>query len=427
MVHSKIKQYTLFLALLFIGALDLNAVTKTYVAGYNGLVSVVDAETNSFLYSFIPTSGEITAGNFESIALSPDALLAYFVDSTNTGIWILDTITDSVISFVLLEDWITAITPQQIVLLSNGLKAYISDPEASVVWVLNTQDLSVSYISDGAAKPYGLALNPTASKLYVSEFSFSADSIHIYQTMDDSPSTPSTIDGLLSIFIGINSLGIGYQPGTFFSESVLVFSTLTDTILTTIPNVGSSLRGLAFSNGGEKVYIANVITNSVVLIENNAISKVIPLDDSPWNVFVNPLNNQQIYCSLDNTETIKIIYQNAQIPSENFENNISSAIFVTFIVPTSPAAPRNLQGSVLKNKFAMQVDVIHKLKWERSLSPHVASYNVYRNGQLIANIQAEQTLSYDDHNRSSKKTDYYEVKAVSSLGDEGSSATVYVP
>jgi hypothetical protein len=427
MFTQKLQKFTLFLALLFLGAWDLHGITKTYVSGYNGLVSVVDADTNSFLYSFIPTSGEISAGNFESIVLSPDALKAYFVDSTNLGVWILDTTTDNVIAFVPLEDGISASTPGQIIILPNGLKAYISDSDSSVIWVLNTQDLSVSYISDGATKPYGLALDPTGSKLYASEFSFSTDSIHIYQTIDDSPSNPSTIDGLLAFFIDINSQGIGYQPGTFLSESVLVFSTLTDTILSTILNVGSSLRGLNFANGGEDVYIANTAAHTIVLLKNNAISELIPLDSAPWNIFVNPLNNQQIYITLDNTETIKVIFQNAQIPSENFENNISSATYIAFIVPTSPAAPRNLEGSVLKNKFVMQTDIIHKLKWERSLSPHVVSYNVYRNGQLIANIQAEQSLSYDDHNRSSKKTDCYEVKAVSSLGDEGSSATVYVP
>jgi hypothetical protein len=90
----------------------------------------------------------------------------------------------------------------------------------------------------------------------------------------------------------------------------------------------------------------------------------------------------------------------------------------------APTPPVSIDGRVCKNKFASQTDRIHIFAWEPSIDPLVVSYNIRRNGILIANIPAAGPFIYYDHNRCNKNTDTYAVSAVSSLGIESPSLTI---
>ncbi len=87
--------------------------------------------------------------------------------------------------------------------------------------------------------------------------------------------------------------------------------------------------------------------------------------------------------------------------------------------------PTNLSGDVLVNRLILQMDRIHRLTWQPSVSPEVTEYRIYRNGQVIKNIGAStRPLVYDDHNRSAKTADLYVVTSINSDGSESSGLSI---
>lgn len=94
------------------------------------------------------------------------------------------------------------------------------------------------------------------------------------------------------------------------------------------------------------------------------------------------------------------------------------------VFPPQPVT--NISGKVIKNRFLTETDIIHRLTWEASPSPNVTSYNIYRNGVLIAQVSAQDPLVYDDHNRSKRKVDTYTIVAISN-GIPSTSTTIRIP
>lgn len=91
-----------------------------------------------------------------------------------------------------------------------------------------------------------------------------------------------------------------------------------------------------------------------------------------------------------------------------------------------PQPVTNFKGKVIKNVFLTQTDIIHRLTWAASPSPDVTSYNIYRNGVLIAQVSAKNPFVYDDHNRSKRRVDTYTIVAMSN-GLSSTSTTIQVP
>lgn len=94
------------------------------------------------------------------------------------------------------------------------------------------------------------------------------------------------------------------------------------------------------------------------------------------------------------------------------------------LFPPQPVSYIN--GKVIKNRFLTQTDIIQRLTWTASPSPDVTSYNIYRNGVLIAQVSAQNPLIYYDHNRSKKGVDIYTIVAISN-GLASTSTTITVP
>ena len=77
--------------------------------------------------------------------------------------------------------------------------------------------------------------------------------------------------------------------------------------------------------------------------------------------------------------------------------------------------PSNLRGANGANRFINFVEYYTQLTWTQSASANIASYNVYRNGALIATLPAYAT-SYTAHNKPLTLTTY-SVGAVDAFGD----------
>ncbi len=86
-------------------------------------------------------------------------------------------------------------------------------------------------------------------------------------------------------------------------------------------------------------------------------------------------------------------------------------------------SPTNLSGEQLNNDFAVVSELYNQLRWQASPSIGVVGYNVYRNGALIATVNA---LEYQDHNRQKGVATSYSVSAVNDSGVQSSSVNVVI-
>lgn len=78
-----------------------------------------------------------------------------------------------------------------------------------------------------------------------------------------------------------------------------------------------------------------------------------------------------------------------------------------------PESAEDFSGKVIENRFLTQTEYSHHLTWSPSPSPTVTSYNLYRNGVLIAKIPAQNRLVFNDHNRPKNGVDRYTLIAIS--------------
>lgn len=393
---------TWLLALLL--PIGLHAFTKVYVTTAASEIAVINANTNTFINTFIPSSGDTTAADLQGVAISPDQTTAYVVDSTNKGLWIINTSNDSTTAFVSLPD---SNIPLQVAVIPDGSKVYVSDRSAASVFVMQTSDYSLSTISGGAVKPSGMAFNPSGTKLYVSDAAFGADRIYVYNTSDNTALT--TISGPRASFLAVNSLGVGYAPQAT-STAISTFNTATDTASSAISTTGNNLDGVAFTSDGTVAYVASNDDSTLKVITSGVQSASISLDQQPWQVAINPLDEEQIYCTTNGAPLV-VVYNGAQIAVPSIEAHVTSSYYLAYIV--LPFAPSSLQGEVINNDFILQTDIVHRLMWQASPSSTATGYLVSRNGTALASVTG---LSYNDHNRSPDVIDFYEVQTIDATG-----------
>lgn len=107
--------------------------------------------------------------------------------------------------------------------------------------------------------------------------------------------------------------------------------------------------------------------------------------------------------------------------SGTLENDTDSFVSATYslLFPSG-----TINGKVCKNRFATAAERVKIITWTAS-SPSAVSYNIRRNGKLIANVPASGPLEYKDRHRC-KKTDVYTVASVSASGAESDVLTVSI-
>lgn len=93
--------------------------------------------------------------------------------------------------------------------------------------------------------------------------------------------------------------------------------------------------------------------------------------------------------------------------------------------PTAPAPPASISGSGFYNKFLTQQVWVNQLNWTPSTSAEVVAYNIYRDGEHIAHVNAT-TLEYFDQGQNKKVPHVYAVTALGG-GAESTAVTIILP
>src|SRR5215831_7470527 len=143
---------------------------------------------------------------------------------------------------------------------TRAQNAYITNLGSSTVSVIDSASNSVSATIPVSASPFGVAVTPDGSKVYVAH--------------DTTPGTVSVIDTATNTVVGLpipvsaSAVGVAVAPdgskvyiATTISvgrgtAGVLVIDTATNTVSATIP-VGRSHNGVAVTPDGSKVYVTD--------------------------------------------------------------------------------------------------------------------------------------------------------------------------
>jgi len=103
--------------------------------------------------------------------------------------------------------------------------------------------------------------------------------------------------------------------------------------------------------------------------------------------------------------------------------------FFTYIPPPAPpnpppSSPITFTGKVVSNYFLTQIDITHKLVWTPSTDSSIVSYQISRNGVVIAVLPASGPYVYYDHNRSKNKKDLYTIVSINAAGAQSAPLSV---
>lgn len=116
------------------------------------------------------------------------------------------------------------------------------------------------------------------------------------------------------------------------------------------------------------------------------------------------------------------------IAAASWWDSDSLDLFVAFNTPLfGPQPPVAFSGVEVKNSFLTQTNYINVLSWQASPSPEVISYQLSRNGLLIATIPANAPLTFVDPNRVKNVSYLYSIVAIDNNGLQGAPAQIFVP
>lgn len=216
-----------------------------------------------------------------------------------------------------------------------------------------------------------------------------------------------TITGVPPGSYEVHALAINHQMEI---SNATVLANQTTTVNFALQTNPSTLQG----------QITNALTGSPVrralvsVFQGNTLM-AFTLSDSNGNYVIGNLPSGSF--------SLRVLARGFYVSNTNFSVGVGDTVTVNVaLTPNSP--PRNLTGRIIENRFLLQEDRIHHIQWTPSQDPTVIFYKVYRNGTLVATIPANGSLSYDDHNRSSKIADVYSVNSVNTNNNESTFATI---
>ena len=80
-------------------------------------------------------------------------------------------------------------------------------------------------------------------------------------------------------------------------------------------------------------------------------------------------------------------------------------------IAITPQAELVVFGEAKKDQFLTQTDLYNQIRWEAPENTTPSSYEIFRDGELIATLPGNQTV-YLDHNRNKNETSTYLVVAL---------------
>ena len=224
---------------------------------------------------------------------------AYFTNSGNGTVSVIDTVTNDLTSMVKVGNH-----PWGVAVSSNGKKVYVTNVYSNDVSVIDTATNTVKATMNGFNEPWGVAVSPDGKTVYVANSASNKVSV-----INAEANTVAS-----TVIVGNNPRGIAVTPDgkTVYitnqnSNTVSVIDAATNTVSATVP-VGSQPWGITVSPDGKKVYVANYGSSAVSIIDaaTNTVSATVPVGPNPVGIAITP-DGTMGYVTNYGSNTISVI------------------------------------------------------------------------------------------------------------------------
>jgi YVTN family beta-propeller protein len=194
--------------------------------------------------------------------------------------------------------------------------AYVTNYGSSTVSIIDTASNAVISTVPAGSTPYGIAVNPNGSKVYVTNFGTEGFPGHTVSVIDMTTNTVTA-----NVLVEKRGSGVAVNPdgkkvyvtnyGNYSDpgNTVSIIDTATNTITATI-KVGKHPWGVAINPAGTKAYVTNLGSSTVSVINTsiNTVTATVSLKDHiyPTEVVVNPTGTR-LYVTNGNYNIVSVI------------------------------------------------------------------------------------------------------------------------
>jgi YVTN family beta-propeller protein len=292
-------------------AVDPAAGTVYVTNQSDGTVSVVDEATSTVTATIPLGSGQLWAYYPEGVAVDPAAGTVYVANagygfSDGGNLSVIDAATSTVTATILpfynppsapADPWGVAVDPTANTVYVTNYRQY------GTVAVIDEATSGVTATIPVGSYPEGVAADPAAGTVYVANFDSGTVSV-----IDEATSTVTA-----TIPVGSGPEGVAADPaaGTVYVTSadgtVSVIDAATSAVTATI-SVGSGPRGVAVDPAAGTVYVANSGDDTVSVIDaaTSAVTATIPVGSDPSGVAVDPATHTA-YVANSADDTVSVI------------------------------------------------------------------------------------------------------------------------
>ncbi|MCC4769119.1 PGF-pre-PGF domain-containing protein [Methanosarcina sp. DH2] len=269
-----------------------------------------------FLISLLPIASATSSQNS-----SPMAQHAYVTNYDSNAVSVIDTVTNTITTVVNVGayPWGVAINPE-------GTKVYVAKADGNVS-VIDTVTNNVTATVEVGSSPYGIAVSPDGTKVYVTNngnLKFPGKTVSVIDTANNTVTA--------TINVGNWPCGVAVSPdGTkvyvtnssspeVLNNSVSVIDTATNTVISTV-NVGSYPTGITVNPEGTRVYVTKGSSNTVSVIDiaTNKITATVDVGIIPLGVAVSP-DGKKVYVTNLGSNNISVL--------DTAANNVTTTVNV---------------------------------------------------------------------------------------------------
>ncbi|PAV10969.1 hypothetical protein ASJ81_12210 [Methanosarcina spelaei] len=233
----------------------------------------------------------------DSVQNSADWPYAYITNYAAGTVSVIDINTNTVTATVPV-----GITPFGVVINPEATKVYVTNWGSNNVSVINTATNTVIATVPVGSEPKGIAINPEGTKVYVANTN--STTVSVIDTATDTVTATVNV-GSYPLGIAVNSARTKAYVTNYGSNTVSVIDTATNKVTATV-KVGSVPSGVVVNPFGSKVYVANSGSNTLSVIDTktNTVTATVKVGRSPFGVAIVAGSKLYVTNSLGNTVSI---------------------------------------------------------------------------------------------------------------------------
>ncbi len=258
------------------------------------LCSVALASTAIVLFLILTlstTSATTTQSN------SNTAKYAYITNSGTTTVSVIDTAKNKVTATVNVGS-----NPYGVAVNPKGTKVYVASDVNDAVSVIDTATNKVTAKVKVGSNPWGVAVNPEGTKMYVANEG--SGTVSVIDTASNKVTATIKV-GNYPYGIAVNPVGTKVYVVNNLDNTVSVINAATNKVTATI-KVGDLPTGVAVNPAGTKVYVTNEHDVSVIDTATNKVTATVPVGKYPWGVAINPAGTK-VYVTNYGDSTVSVI------------------------------------------------------------------------------------------------------------------------